>query len=264
MTLYLKTFSCEEISYERRFVFIVKRRENCWCIPVYVRNWAMAGVFRDATYGPHSNSNKPSQASIYLIRLQVSSLCLMFALQASSPPTRPQICSPDLKCALPTSTQPSRLQISSLCLKSALQTSNQLSGIKSALHASYLHSIWVLKYASSWRLEIQPCFLQGIVPLGRLPCFHSTFSLDWVPLTVSNPWVSSWCISCKVNLKNIFFSLFFLPVHILISPTFSGFEGCRTCYVCCKLDINTCLHFLGGKKLNNSWLITDYKNVISM
>ena len=120
-------------------------------------------------------------------------------------PLSPKISRPGLKSALQTLNQLSRPQISSQGLKSALQSSNLLSrpqisvpGLKSALQASnlplmpqaypwisylifrpkvfpYLKSLLGLIYSPSGRLEITPCVLQDISPLGPLPKKHENW-----------------------------------------------------------------------------------------
>ena len=113
---------------------------------------------------------------------------LNLALKTANLPSRSQIGPPRVKSALQASNQLTRHQISSLGLKSALQTSSLpqrpqicFSDLKSAFQTSNLPlitSVFLgLIYSPSGRLEIHPCVLQDIGPLGPLPCSLST-SLD--------------------------------------------------------------------------------------
>ena len=103
-------------------------------------------------------------------------------LQISPPPAsnltyRPQICPPDLQLGLQASNQPSVAQICPPNLKSTLKASILPSSLQICL--LWPESvIYCQKYASSGRMEIPPCVLQDIGPLGPLPCSHSTSSLD--------------------------------------------------------------------------------------
>ena len=99
--------------------------------------------------------------------LKSSSPGLKSGLQAINLPSRPQISSPGFKSALKASILPLRPKICSSGLKSALQTSNPPS----------ITSVLGLIYSPSGSLEIHPCVLQDIGPLGPLPCSHSTTSL---------------------------------------------------------------------------------------
>ena len=103
-------------------------------------------------------------------------------LQISPPPAsnltyRPQICPPDLQLGLQASNQPSVAQICPPNLKSTLKASILPSSLQICL--LWPESvIYCQKCASSGRMEIPPCVLQDIGPLGPLPCSHSTSSLD--------------------------------------------------------------------------------------
>ena len=100
--------------------------------------------------------------------LKSSSPDLKSGLQALNLPSRPQISSTGFKSALKAPILPLRPKICSSGLKSALQTSNPPS----------MTSVLGLIFSPSGRLEIHPCVLQDIGPLGPLPCSHSTTSLD--------------------------------------------------------------------------------------
>ena len=126
----------------------------------------------------------PSRPQICRPSPQFSPPGLKSAFQASNqpPPTsnltyRPQICPPDLQLGLQASNQPSVAQICPPNLKSTLKASILPSSLQICL--LWPESvIYCQKCASSGRMEIPPCVLQDIGPLGPLPCSHSTSSLD--------------------------------------------------------------------------------------
>ena len=114
---------------------------------------------------------------------------LNLALKTANLPSRSQIGPPRVKSAVQASNQLTKPQISSLGLKSPLQTSSLpqipqicFSGLKSTFQTSNLPlitSVFLgLIYSPSGCLEIHPCVLQDIGPLGPLPCSHSITSLD--------------------------------------------------------------------------------------
>ena len=112
------------------------------------------------------------RASNQLSRPQISSQGIKSALKASNPLSRPQISIPGLKSALQASNLPPRP-------KACPQTSNLIFRHKSSPDLKpRLNYLLGLLYSPSGRLEIPPCVLQDIGPLGPLPCSHSTTSLD--------------------------------------------------------------------------------------
>merc|ERR1711872_1153761 len=138
-------------------------------------------------------SNQPPPASNLTYRPQICPPDLQLGLQASNQPSVAQICPPNLKFTLKASILPSSLQICLLWPESV---------------------IYCQKYASSGRMEIPPCVLQDIGPLGPLPCSHSTSSLDHlaghrVPLTMCDPWMTSFFLSFSVSSFLSFFPLCF-------------------------------------------------------
>ena len=111
------------------------------------------------------------------LRLALPDLNLAF--QASNQPSwlqisppMPQNCPPDLKSALQTFNQPSKHETSPPNLNYTLQPSNM------PLVALISHLEPPQDRRKDGRLEIHPCVLQDIGPLGPLPCSHSTSSLD--------------------------------------------------------------------------------------
>ena len=92
----------------------------------------------------------------------------------------------DLNLTLESSNQPSRPQISPSGLKSTLQASKlvpQTSNLPSKAESCHP------KFKSaSGRLEIHPCVLQEIRPMGVLPCSHSTTLLDHSKLGIGYRW----------------------------------------------------------------------------
>ena len=130
----------------------------------------------------------PSRPQIYPPSPKFSPPGLKSAFQASNQPLprlksdsnltyRPQICPPDLQLGLQASNQPSVAQICPPNLKSTLKASILPSSLQICL--LWPESvIYCQKCASSGRMEIPPCVLQDIGPLGPLPCSHSTSSLD--------------------------------------------------------------------------------------
>ena len=129
------------------------------------------GISRCPSFRPPPWPSKPQFCSLRpdFGPLSHQIIELKSALRTSYMPSRPQISPPDLKSALQASNQTFRPQICPLGLKPAPQTSNLLFWAKSC-HPNFK--------SASGRLEIHPCVLQDIGPLGPLPCSHSTTSLD--------------------------------------------------------------------------------------
>ena len=125
------------------------------------RVWMISSLYGSPTHiAPPSTSRleiSPTPASNLTYRPQICPPDLQLGLQASNQPSVAQICPPNLKSTLKASILPSSLQICLLWPESV---------------------IYCQKCASSGRMEIPPCVLQDIGPLGPLPCSHSTSSLD--------------------------------------------------------------------------------------
>ena len=88
---------------------------------------------------------------------------LNLALQASNQPPVPQNCTSDLKSALQTFNQPSKHETSPPNLNYTLKPSN----MPSVAYISHLEPPQDRR--KDGRLEIHPCVLQDIGPLGPLP-----------------------------------------------------------------------------------------------
>ena len=103
-----------------------------------------------------------------------------------------------------------------------------------------------LKYALSGRMEIHPCVLQDIGPLGPLPCSYSTSSVNHSKQGIGYRWpcaILGWLVSISFSLPSLSlpqtFRMWHLPL-IIYTDSLNHLHTSRTAislmggYGCCR------------------------------